>query len=468
MFQKINFFSNQIRKFKKKKALILENGQIITYENLLKKKFSFSSLLEKEKNLVFLLGQNNLETITGYISFVDKGYAVVLIDYRVNEIFLEKLINIYKPAYVYCEQKKFKIDKIYQRKFYFKSYICLKRKRKINIKFDKNLMLLISTSGSTGSPKFVRQSYLNINSNTKSIIKYLKISSKDVAITSLPFTYVYGLSVINTHLIAGATIVLSNKSITEKKYWDLIKSYEVNNFAGVPYSYSIIERFFKKDVPKSISYTTQAGGKMNNHLIRALLKIYNKNKIKFFQMYGSAEATARMSYLNPKFAEKKVGSIGKPISGGKFYIIDKYGKKKNNNNFKGELVYRGKNVCMGYAEKLNDLSLPNLNKGILKTGDIAYKDKEGFYFIVGRKNRYVKVFGLRVNLSELENILSKKGIDTIMKEGNENKIEIFFRSLTRAKENISFLSRMTGINQNTFIIKKITKKNFTKNYKFKI
>ena len=131
-------------------------------------------------------------------------------------------------------------------------------------------------------------------------------------------------------------------------------------------------------------------------------------------MYGAAEATSRMSYLKWKYSFKKIGSIGKPIPGGSFYLIDKKGKK---NDKKGELVYQGKNVCMGYAEKLSDLSLPDVNKGILKTGDLAYKDCDGFYYIKGRTNRYVKIYGMRVNLSELETILSKKAIDLIIMEG---------------------------------------------------
>ncbi len=123
---------------------------------------------------------------------------------------------------------------------------------------------------------------------------------------------------------------------------------------------------------------------------------------------------------------------------------------------------------MGYAENLKDLSLPNLNKGILKTGDIAFKDNEGFYFIEGRKNRYVKIYGARVNLAELESILLKKGIDIIMREGDENKIDIYFKNLSKKNESIKYLAKITSINQNVFVVKKVSKKNLTTNYKFKI
>jgi acyl-coenzyme A synthetase/AMP-(fatty) acid ligase len=468
MLKKSNFFFKSLEKFKTRNAIITENGKYITYQELLLSSEKISNKLHAKKKLIFLLGQNNLETITGYISFINKGHSVALIDFRINEFFFKKLVKLYKPTYIFCEKNKIKIKNFYQNILKFKSYILFKRKENMENILHKDLMLLMSTSGSTGSPKFVRQSYLNVISNTQKIIKYLNIKSKDITITSLPFTYVYGLSVINSHLFSGATIVLTNKSMVEKKFWKIIEYHKVNNFSGVPYNYSIIDKISKKGLPSSLEYTTQAGGKMNHDLIKSILNTYKKHKIKFIQMYGAAEATSRMSYLKWKYADKKIGSIGKPISGGNFYLINKLGKKISRKNKKGELVYKGKNVFMGYAENLKDLSLPNLNKGILKTGDIAFKDNEGFYFIEGRKNRYVKIYGARVNLAELESILLKKGIDIIMREGDENKIDIYFKNLSKKNESIKYLAKITSINQNVFVVKKVSKKNLTTNYKFKI
>lgn len=465
---KDNSFFKKLEKFKKNKALILENGIFVNYEQLLFYSKNISKKLIKKKKLIFLLGQNNLETISGYVSFVNRNYSIILLDFKINDIFLKNLISIYQPTYIFCEKSKIKNKNLYKLILKFKSYNLYQIKKEIDYFLNPNLMLLMSTSGSTGSPKLVRQSYKNVSSNTKQIVKYLNITKEDITITSLPISYVYGLSVINTHLFVGATIVLTNSSMVEKKFWDLVKNLKVNNLSGVPYSYSIIEKISRNGLPPTLKYTTQAGGKMNDILIKKIIAIYKKQKIKLIQMYGAAEATSRMSYLKWRYAEKKIGSIGKAIPGGSFYLVDNNGRKILKNFKKGELVYSGKNVYMGYAECQKDLSVSDLNNGLLNTGDIAYRDEDNFYYIVGRKNRYVKVYGARIDLSELESILSKKGIDTIMKAGDENKIYIYFKDSSKIIEGIKYLSKVTLINSKVFMSKILTKKNLTNNLKYKV
>ena len=463
-----NIFFENLKKFKNKKALILESGQTITYNQLDKEAKTLLKKLPDKKKLIFLLGENNFETIVGYLAFAKKGFSVAILDSKINDIFLNSLIKLYKPSFIFCSKKKQKILKKFKKIIKFRSFVLNQKLNQKDYKINKDLMLLVSTSGTTGSPKFVRQSYTNIKSNTKSIVKYLKIENKDVTITSLPFSYVYGLSVINSHLHSGSTIVLTNRSIVEKEFWEQVKKYKVSNFSGVPYSYSMIARIGEKNLPSSFKYTTQAGGKMNHELIRRIIDIYIKKKIKFIQMYGSAEATSRMSYLDWQYAEKKIGSIGKPIPGGKFSLRDNKKKVIKKINTKGELVYEGKNVCLGYAKNINDLNLPNTNKGILYTGDLAYKDKDGFYFIIGRKNRYAKIFGIRVNLAELEALFLKKGVDVMLKEGKENKIEVYNNNMNKISQIIENIAKLTRINTNVFQAKKLLKKHLTMNFKYKV
>ena len=185
-------------------------------------------------------------------------------------------------------------------------------------------------------------------------------------------------------------------------------------------------------------------------------------------MYGSAEATSRMSYLSWRYAAKKIGSIGKPIPGGKFTLKNSRGKTIKKINQKGELIYAGKNVCLGYAKNINDLNLPDLNNGILYTGDLAFRDKEGFYFIVGRKNRYTKIYGIRADLTELEALFLEKGFDVVLKEGKENKIEVYNNNLDKIKKTIKNIAKLTNINSNVFQSKKLLKKHLTRNFKYKV
>ena len=463
-----NIFLKNLKRFKNRKALVLESGEILTYNQLDREAKLISKKLPLKKKLIFLLGENNIETIIGYIAFIQQGFSIVILDFKINKIFLKDLIKLYNPSFIFCSidnQKKLKNFKILLK---FKTFVLTQNLSEKEYKINKNLMLLMSTSGTTGSPKLVRQSYENIDSNTKNISKYLRIDKGDVTITSLPFSYVYGLSVINSHLYSGSTIVLTNRSIIEKEFWNMVKKFQVNNFSGVPYSYSIIERIGKKNLLNKIRYSTQAGGKMNHELINKIINIYKIKKIKFIQMYGSAEATSRMSYLNWRDAKKKLGSIGKPIPGGKFTLKDSKGKTIKKNNKKGELVYEGKNVCLGYAKNINDLNLPDMNNGILYTGDLAYKDKEGFYFIVGRKNRYTKIFGIRADLAELEVLFLKKGFDVVLKEGKENKIEVYNNNSDKIKKTIKNIAQITGINPNVFQAKKLLKKHLTRNFKYKV
>lgn len=467
MSDKIIFLKN-LNKFRNKKALILETGEEVSYAQLFKVSLLISSKLEKKKKLIFLLGKNNFETIAGYIAFVQKGYAIAIIDFKINNIFLKNLIRLYKPAYIFHPKKQKIPSGSYKKIFIFRTFLLSQNFKDKDYSIHENLMLLMSTSGTTGSPKFVRQSHEGVIDNTKNIVRYLKIKSNDKTITSLPFSYVYGLSVINSHLYSGSTLVLTDRSIIEKEFWDMVKKHKVNNFSGVPYSYSLIQRLGEKNLTNKLRYTTQAGGKMNYQLIKKIINIYKSKKIKFIQMYGSAEATSRMSYLNWKFASKKIGSIGKPIPGGKFLLKNSKGKIINKVNVKGELIYKGKNVCLGYAYSLNDLNLGDKNCGILNTGDIAYKDKEGFYYIIGRKNRYAKIFGIRVDLAELEEIFFKEGIDVVLKEGKENEIETYTEDLNKIKKILDNVSKLTSLNQRVFRIKKLLNKHLTRNLKYKV
>jgi acyl-coenzyme A synthetase/AMP-(fatty) acid ligase len=182
-------------------------------------------------------------------------------------------------------------------------------------------------------------------------------------------------------------------------------------------------------------------------------------KIKFYVMYGQTEASPRMSYLNWKYVKKKIGSIGKPIPGGKFCIYNDKNKIIKKNNAVGELIYEGNNVMLGYAEKIEDLKKKNFNKNKLFTGDFAKRDKDGFYYIIGRKNRYLKMFGLRINLDEVEQQIKSQNIDSACL-GKDDNLKVLITNPRKKSFVTNFLTQNLGINKSHLsisIVKKIPK-----------
>jgi acyl-coenzyme A synthetase/AMP-(fatty) acid ligase len=320
-----------------------------------------------------------------------------------------------------------------------------------------DLALCLTTSGSTGSPKLVRQSYVNLTSNAESIATYLKLDASERPITTLPMHYTYGLSIIHSHVAVGATILLTEKSMMQKEFWAFLKEMEATSFGGVPYHYEMLERlrFFQMDLP-SLRTMTQAGGKLSQELHRAYAKFAKEHHKRFVVMYGQCEATARMAYLPVDKSCEKCGSVGVAIPGGRFSLKDAKGQEIEEANVTGELIYRGKNVAMGYAKCAKDLEKGDEWNGILQTGDMARRDEDGFYYIVGRKKRFLKVYGNRVNLDEVEMLLKQKfhPLDCAC-AGVDDQIYIFLTDDTLQQQVRSYASQMTHLNRNAFAVRRI-------------
>ena len=460
----MNLFNN-FSKYKNNIAVINENNEAINYHSLSLFIEKFIANIKK-RHLVFLICKNNLETIVGYLGFIKSNCVTTLIDEKTNDHFLLNIISKYKPHYIFISNKKKILLKGYSTEFIFFNYSLLKRTKEIKKKLHNDLMLLMSTSGTTGSTKFVRQSYVNLSSNTKSISDFLNISELDNAITTLPMSYVYGLSVINTHFENGGSITLNNLSIIQKGFWEKIYINKVTNFAGVPYTYEIIDKLdLTKFNLKFLKYTTQAGGKIPVKIVKNIISKYEKSDIKLIIMYGASEATSRMTYLSWRDVKKKPESIGKEIPGGKIWLENKFKKKINLINENGELIYKGKNVSLGYATNIKDLNKGNVNNSILRTGDIGYRDKDGYYYLVGRKDRFVKINGLRINLSEVEDIISKMNIKSMCLKGDYNKILIYVLEKNKIEILKKNLSKSLNMHPSSFTIQIIKEFPLNMNYK---
>ncbi len=401
------------------KICFITKDNISTYSEVNDICLDIEKELPKEKQLILIVAKVNIETIIGYLSFLRADHAVMILDATIDEKLSKNIINTYKPNLIWEEKEK--------NNSYIVTYkhYGLRRNNSQVVSLHKDLSLLLSTSGSTGSPKMVKLTKNNLYKNCNSIVQYLNITSDHRAITNLPLYYSYGISILNTHLSQGASIVITDKSIISKEFWKIFKKYRVTTLNGVPYNYEILRRigFMKMELP-SLRFMTQAGGKLNHRLVKEFANWAYKRKIDFFVMYGQTEATARISYVPKEQILKKESSIGISIPGGKLFIKDiSSGEIIKDPYIDGELIYQGKNVMMGYATKLKDLSKEDELKGILHTGDIAQKDKDNYFYITGRLKRFIKIHGNRIGLDEIEHYLKSKSYDALC-TGIDNKLMI--------------------------------------------
>lgn len=272
-----------------------------------------------------------------------------------------------------------------------------------------DLRLLLSTSGSTGSPRLVRLSAANLDANAAAIASSLGLTATDVALTTLPLDYCYGLSVLHSHLAVGASVVLDDRSVTDPALWAHARAREVTSFAGVPYTFDLLGSAGWPDLP-SLRQVTQAGGRMAPERVRTLAQQGAREGWELVVMYGQTEATARMAYLPPHLASRHPETVGIPVPGGSFRLEPVEGVAPG----VGELVYAGPNVMLGYAESPADLRR-GAEVGELRTGDLA-RITDGLVEIVGRRARFAKLFGQRIDLDRVQTLLALGGHDTACAE----------------------------------------------------
>jgi len=442
-------FDQLVDKYSENYALITDKGEKVKYADL---DILTAQLIADigKRSLVFCLCDNNVESLSGYFSFIKNDIVPLMLDSTVDSNLLQGLIEKYHPEYIWSPTDK--INQFYNSNviFSFENYSLIRIKGNAFPCLNDDLALLLTTSGSTGSPKLVRISYDNLEANANSIAEYLSIDKNERPITALPMSYTFGLSIINSHLIKGAAILLTSKSLMEKKFWTFLKEEKATSLSGVPYTFEMLKklRFFNMNL-EHLKTMTQAGGKMNDELNHKFSEFCNKSGINFFVMYGQTEATARMSYLPAKYSLSKLGSMGIAIPGGRFYLVDDNGETIVENEAVGELVYEGKNVSMGYAISREDLIRGDENNRVLITGDLAKRDAEGFYYIVGRKKRFIKLFGNRINLDETERLI-KNITANVACTGLDDKMVIYITDEELISKVKSFIVEKTKINQKAF------------------
>ena len=412
----------ELNDFKDNIACITPEGERLTYGELQVLSDCIRHEIEPHQ-LVFCMCGNTIGSLAGYIAFVNNKDATLMLDAHIEQTAFDALYETYKPRYVWAPEgftPKGGANSVYAAQGY-----TLWKIEGNKTPVHEELSVLLTTSGSTGSPKLVRLSKNNLESNARSIIEYLHITKDERPVTGLPMYYSFGLSIINSHLLAGATLLLTTASYVEREFWQFANENSFTSFSGVPYTFEIMKKLklWKQPMP-TLRTLTQAGGKLSNDLLQFFMEKYEPQGVKFYLMYGQTEATARMSYLEPEFGMTKLGSIGKGIPGGTFSLADDDGHVIDTANEVGELVYEGANVSLGYAECAADLMKGDENQGVLHTGDLAYRDDDGFYFIAGRKKRFLKLFGNRISLDYVETLLKKKLKECVC-VGDDSKLIIY-------------------------------------------
>jgi len=448
-------FFDELDRFSDRIALISEDGSEYSYRKLISLGDSLAEQIG-ERCLTFLFCSNTVESVMGYVGCMRHRILPVLLNTAIDHQLLVALMRNYHPKF--CWLPASIADQVSGKQVWsYGSYILISTEYEQDYQLYPELGLLLTTSGSTGSPKLVRQSYRNIQSNTESIIEYLGIKDGDRAISTLPMSYTYGLSILNTHLAAGASEILTDTTLMDKLFWELLKKNNATTFGGVPYIYEMLKklRFERMELP-SLRYLTQAGGKLSAELSAEFSALCAKRGMKFIVMYGQTEATARMSWLPFEHAQDKAGSIGIAIPGGRFTLEDIDGSEIAAPEVAGELIYYGDNVTLGYAQSRFDLIKSDENDGILRTGDIAKRDSDGFYYIVGRKKRFLKIFGNRVNLDEVEGLLKKEGIDCAC-AGTDDCLKIFVTDPDMLGKVTEFIDHHTAISHSGFRVMVIDK-----------
>lgn len=298
-----------------------------------------------------------------------------------------------------------------------------------------DLALLMGTSGSTGMPKLVRLSHGALQANAEAIVQALALRPQDRAITSLPLHYAYGLSVLNSHFVAGAAVVLSALPPTRQEFWAAMRRHRVTGLAGVPTTWRTLMRLGLKDIElPDLRHTSQAGGRLDADEVRRLLELARARSWRHYTMYGQTEATARIAVLPPDRAAAKPGCIGLAVPGTELLLRDAKGGLVQQPGVEAELVCRGPHLMMGYATEGADLaSGPGLSE--LRTGDLGWRDADGDHWISGRLGRFLKLQGCRTSLDDVEQLLRQQGLEAAAL-GEDEKLRIVVEEPARPADTL--------------------------------
>jgi len=348
-----------------------------------------------ERRLVFLAPGPDVQAVLLYLGCLRAGLPLCLAEPQPDP--LARLSHAYHPALVLAPDTLATPEGWTPGPSPVAGYVAALGEPHAEQALHPQLALLLTTSGSTGSPKLVRLTARNLEANASAIATYLGLGPGERAVQSLPMHYSYGLSVLNSHLVSGGTVVLTPHSFMRPEFWRDADEQRATSFAGVPYMYETLHRLrFEPARHPTLRTFTQAGGALRRDLIAHFHARATQAGARLVVMYGQTEATARISFVPPERLGEKIGAIGVPIPGGRLRL------EPLEEGVAAQLVYEGANVMMGYADSPDDLALGDVQRGVLRTGDLATVDDDGYFTLTGRLKRFAKLFGRRVSLEDVE------------------------------------------------------------------
>jgi len=422
-----------------------DSGNSLTYGEI----SAFSQRLGgvvRGRSLAFCLCDNDCGSVAGYLGLYDNRTVSLLLDASISTDLLANLIDIYSPEYLsYLTDHNDQPPLIS-----FMGYKLVRMAGESPAMHDQ-LSFLMATSGSTGSPKLVRHRYGNLEHNAKVVAEVFDWTRHERGLCQLPMYYTMGLNVINSLLYAGSRVLLAKSGLMSRDFWSFFKALEPTSFTGVPYSYEILlkMKFLKMDAPH-LKILASGGGKLPEETFIKLAHYANSTDRKFYSTFGTTETSARLSYLHAELASKKIGSIGHAFPGGEMYLIDDEGGRIDEAGIEGELVFRGESVTLGYAQSRADLLLGDDFGGEYRTGDIACRDAEGDFYIMGRKSRFLKLFGHRVSLDASERLVADRFATECACTGTDKQMSIFVSERETLEVIPQFLAETTGLPRTVF------------------
>ena len=430
-----------------KVAVIDDSGYSLTYAEVCGTVAGFAALA-LPRCVVFCLCESCAGSLVGYLALENNGQVPLLLSAGLDRELRESLADAYAPSYYWAPAEK--APEI-GGEVIFEAYgYALLKTGYEPYPLHEQLSLLLTTSGSTGSPKLVRHKYGNLEANAENVAKVFGWTPEEVGICDLPMNYTMGLNVINSHLAAGASVLMVKANLMDPDFWEFIKVNGGTSFCGVPFSYEIMRRigFDKMELP-ALRTLAEGGGKLTDRMFRWLAEDCRKKGRRFCATFGTSETSARMAFLDPACALERIGSIGKAIPQGELFLLDE--TDGGDGTVTGELGYRGPNVTMGYALCREELTKGDEFCGEYHTGDIARRDADGFYYIIGRKGRFLKLFGMRVSLDESERLLKTQfpGVEWVC-TGDDKRMTIFTTEGSLREQVIPFISAKTNLHHSAF------------------